>query len=94
MRICSGFPWLTLSSGLAAWPVLIQPLSLLGEYGFSDIERFAEEVVEKHGHVDFLINNALPLMKGIDDCSWEDFSRALAVGVTAPFYLTKLFRQL
>ncbi len=34
---CSGFPWLTLSSGLAAWPVLIQPLSLLGEYGFSAV---------------------------------------------------------
>lgn len=33
----TGFSWLTLSSGLAAWPVLIQPLSLLGEYGFSGL---------------------------------------------------------
>ena len=54
------------------------------------LERFAAKVLEKSGHVDFLINNALPLMKGIDECSWEEFSYALAVGVTAPFYLTKL----
>ena len=55
------------------------------------LERFAEAVISKSGHVDYLINNALPLMKGIDECSWDDFSRALAVGVAAPFYLTKLF---
>jgi len=54
------------------------------------LERFAESVVQESGHVDYLINNALPMMKGIDDCSWEEFSYALAVGVTAPFYLTKL----
>ena len=55
-----------------------------------DLERFAADVIGKSGHVDCLINNALPIMKGIDECSWEDFSYALAVGVTAPFYLTKL----
>ena len=55
------------------------------------LEQFAKEVIEKHGHVDFLINNALPLMKGIDECSYEEFQYALSVGVTAPFYLTKLF---
>ena len=55
------------------------------------LERFAESVIEKSGHIDCLINNALPQMKGIDECSWEDFSYALTVGVTAPFYLTKLF---
>ena len=54
------------------------------------LERFAASVVGKSGQVDCLINNALPLMKGIGDCSWEEFSYALAVGVTAPFYLTKL----
>ncbi len=32
---CSGFPWMTLSSGLAAWPLLLQPLCVLGEYGYS-----------------------------------------------------------
>jgi NAD(P)-dependent dehydrogenase (short-subunit alcohol dehydrogenase family) len=55
------------------------------------LERFAREVIDKHGHIDYLINNALPLMKGIDDCSYEEFQYALSVGVTAPFYLAKLF---
>lgn len=55
------------------------------------LERFIKEVIEKYGHLDFLINNALPLMKGIDECSYEEFQYAMSVGVTAPFYLTKLF---
>ena len=55
------------------------------------LERFAREVSEKHGWVDYLINNALPLMKGIDECSYEEFQYAMSVGVTAPFYLSKLF---
>ena len=54
------------------------------------LERFAASVIGKSGKVDCLVNNALPLMKGISDCSWEEFSYAMAVGVTAPFYLTKL----
>ena len=54
------------------------------------LERFAASVVAESGQVDFVVNNALPLMKGISECSWEEFSYALAVGVTAPFYLTKL----
>lgn len=55
------------------------------------LEDFARKVIADHGHVDYLINNALPLMKGIDECSYEEFNYALRVGVTAPFYLTKLF---
>lgn len=55
------------------------------------LEDFARKVIADYGHVDFLVNNALPLMKGIDACSYEEFSYALRVGVTAPFYLTKLF---
>ena len=51
------------------------------------LEQFAQEVIAKHGHVDYLINNALPLMKGIDSCSYEEFQYAMSVGVTAPFYL-------
>lgn len=34
---CTGFSWLPLSAGLAAWPVLLQPLSLIGVYGYSGI---------------------------------------------------------
>ena len=56
-----------------------------------DLEAFAEYVIEKHGHVDYLVNNALPLMKGIDTCTYEEFQNALSVGVAAPFYLSKLF---
>ena len=44
------------------------------------LEAFAKFVIEKYGHVDVLVNNALPLMKGIDECSYEEFSYALAVG--------------
>lgn len=55
------------------------------------LERFARKVIADHGHVDILVNNALPLMKGIETCSYEEFNYALRVGVTAPFYLTKLF---
>lgn len=55
------------------------------------LEAFARKVIADYGHVDYLINNALPLMKGIDVCSYEEFNYALRVGVTAPFYLTKLF---
>ena len=67
-----------------------------GEHYVGDIskqetlEAFAEHITKEYGHVDYLINNALPLMKGIDECSYEEFEYALKVGVTAPFYLTKL----
>ena len=55
------------------------------------LEAFAADVLEKHGRVDVLINNALPITRGVDECTYEEFSYALAVGVTAPFYLAKLF---
>ena len=56
------------------------------------LERFASEVISKYGRVDYLINNALPLMKGIDECSYEEFQYAINVGISAPFYLSKLFK--
>ncbi len=55
------------------------------------LEEFSRYVIEKHGKIDYLINNAKPVMQGIDSCSFEDFEYALSVGVTAPFYLSKLF---
>ena len=54
------------------------------------LEAFAREVISECGTVDYLINNAPPIMKGIDECSYEEFQEALSVGVTAPFYLSKL----
>ena len=55
------------------------------------LEAFAAEVIAKHGHVDVLVNNAPPLFIGIDDCSYEQFQQSLSIGVTAAFYLSKLF---
>ena len=68
-----------------------------GEHFVGDISRkevleaFAAEVLSTHNKVDVIVNNALPLMKGIEECSYEEFQYALSVGVTAPFYLVKLF---
>jgi NAD(P)-dependent dehydrogenase (short-subunit alcohol dehydrogenase family) len=70
-----------------------------GEHFVGDIankevlESFAEEVLSKHKNVNIIINNALPLMKGINECTYEEFQYALSVGVTAPFYLVKLFKE-
>ena len=55
------------------------------------LEAFVKKVIAEYGHVDFLINNAAPLSKGISACTYEEFCYALDVGVTAPFYLSKLF---
>ena len=55
------------------------------------LERFAERVMSDFGKVDCLVNNAAPLSSGITECSYEDFEYAQRVGVTAPFYLSKLF---
>ena len=57
------------------------------------LEAFASEVLSRHNQVDVIVNNALPLMKGIDECSYEEFQYALSVGVTAPFYLIKLLKN-
>lgn len=57
------------------------------------LEDFASFVLSNHDKVDFIVNNALPVMKGLDECSYEDFEYALKVGVTAPFYLVKLFSE-
>ena len=65
-----------------------------GDIGHKEtLEKFVNYVLNKHGHIDYLINNALPLMKGINECSYEDFQYALSVGITAPFYLSKLFKE-
>lgn len=55
------------------------------------LEDFARTVIEKYGRVDVLVNNAPPLFLGIDECTYGQFQQSLAIGVTAPFYLSKLF---
>ncbi len=82
-----------MSEGASVYIIDINPdASFTGDIGDKEtLECFAQWVIEQAGHIDYLINNAPPLMIGIDDCSYEEFSAALSVGVTAPFYLTKLF---
>ena len=66
----------------------------VGDISRKDVlEAFAKEVLSKHDKVDVIVNNALPLMKGIDECSYEEFQYALSVGVTAPYYLVKLLKN-
>ena len=61
-----------------------------GDHNVGDIsdknvlEAFARHVIDKHGKIDYHTNNALPLMKGIVACSYEEFEYALVVGVTVP----------
>ena len=68
-----------------------------GDYYVGDIadketlEDFAQTVIAKYGKVDVLVNNAPPGFRGIDECTYEQFQRSMAIGVTAPFYLSKLF---
>ena len=55
------------------------------------LETFVKKVISDYGHIDYLINNALPLNMGIHEATYEQFEYALKVGITAPFYLSKLF---
>lgn len=57
------------------------------------LESFIQEILSKHDNVDFIINNAIPMTKGLDECSYEEFQYALNVGVTAPFYIVKLLKD-
>lgn len=54
------------------------------------LEEFVGWAVEAAGKIHALVNNACFSLGGLTDCSYEDFEKVLRVGVTAPFYLTKL----
>lgn len=70
---------------------LVPPADLIGDLGRQeDLEALTATILEQETGIDYLIHNAPPLMKGLDSASYQDFSQALQVGVTAPFYLTKL----
>ena len=58
-----------------------------------DLTAFTNKVISDYGQVDYIINNAKPLFKGIDECSFEEFNEALQVGVTGPFMLAKLLKN-
>lgn len=87
--ICEGF----LASGAKVCVIDLLPNDyFVGDIADKDtLEAFAKKVIDDYGHIDYLINNAAPKMCGISNGSYEDFEYALKVGVTAPFYLSKLF---
>ena len=58
-----------------------------------DLDKFIDYVLSKEEKIDYIINNALPLFKGIDECSYEEFNYALRVGASAPFYLAKRLKD-
>jgi NAD(P)-dependent dehydrogenase (short-subunit alcohol dehydrogenase family) len=55
------------------------------------LKEFSEKVLKEYGKIDYLINNAMLSKGGIDHCTYEDFNYALRIGVSAPYYLSKLF---
>lgn len=57
------------------------------------LEEFCQKVIDDFGHVDYIINNAKPIFKGINECSYEEFNYALNVGITAPFMIVKLLKD-
>ncbi|KNY28806.1 SDR family oxidoreductase [Pseudobacteroides cellulosolvens] len=60
----------------------------------SALESFADEILKTFRNVDYLINNACISNKGIlSGCDYDDFNYVLKVGVTAPYMLSKLFRD-
>ncbi len=66
----------------------------IGDIGKKEVlEVFTNKVINDFGKVDFLINNAKPKTVGLTNGTYEDFEYSLAVGITAPFYLTKLFNK-
>lgn len=59
----------------------------------ADVEAFCE-IVKARGEIFCLVNNACKTHGGLaNKCSYEDFSKTLAVGVVAPYYLTMNFAE-
>ena len=38
------------------------------------LEAFADSVIKRHGHIDFLINDALPMMRALTNAAMRNFS--------------------
>lgn len=57
------------------------------------LREFAAKVISDYGRVDYLINNAALSRGGLKSCSYADFNYVLRVGITAPFFLTKLLAE-
>lgn len=60
----------------------------------NDLNQFVAFCKEKLGRIDILVNNACVSHQGIlSGCSYQDFQKSLAIGVTAPYYLSFQFQQ-
>lgn len=83
------------SIGAKVCVIDIQPNSYFqGDLSDVDVlKQFTHRVIVDYGGIDILINNAAPLFKGLSECTYEEFTLALSVGVSAPFMLTKLFES-
>jgi len=56
--------------------------------------KFSKKVIERYERIDYLINNACLSKNGIlSGCSYEDFNYVFNTGVTAPYMLSKLFKN-
>jgi NAD(P)-dependent dehydrogenase (short-subunit alcohol dehydrogenase family) len=69
-----------------------ESLFFLGDMAQKDaLFQFAKAVTDRFGTVDALINNACVSRRGIlSGCTYEDFSYALSLGVTAAYMLCSL----
>jgi NAD(P)-dependent dehydrogenase (short-subunit alcohol dehydrogenase family) len=66
-------------------------VTFVGDIGEeSALREFADLVLRERTQVSVIINNAPPIMRGLDSCTWDEFNYALRVGVAAPFMLVKL----
>lgn len=58
------------------------------------LEGFVRQVIDRHGPVRFLVNNACFSRGGLrSGCSWADFNAVLQTGVAAPYYLCLLLKD-
>ncbi len=55
-----------------------------------DLRSFSDKVIKDYGSVDYVVHNACLTRGGLRDCTYDDFNYVLKVGISAPFFLTKL----
>lgn len=68
-----------------------EPFFFHGDVGRKqDLDAFSDQIRERFGRVDVLINNAC-ISKGglLSGCDYEDFNEVLRIGVTAPYWLVQ-----
>jgi NAD(P)-dependent dehydrogenase (short-subunit alcohol dehydrogenase family) len=89
--ICDAF----VTQGVSVCPIDLQDNDyFIGDIADEKVLRaFASKVISDYGAIDYLINNACLSRGGLNTCSYADFNYVLRVGVTAPFFLARLFAE-